>query len=71
MDNNILTGRSSLMLQAMLWTNNSLVKLSMQCCRLEDDGVCAILDGMMKNNKVTHINLSGNHCTDVSGMKVA
>lgn len=49
LDKNNLAGKSLHELSSMLWSSNSLKKLSLENCNLNDEGAIFVADGLEKN----------------------
>jgi Ran GTPase-activating protein (RanGAP) involved in mRNA processing and transport len=71
LDRNDLSGNSLNELTSMLWSSNSLRKLSMENCNLKDDGIIFVTDGLEKNLRLQYINLKHNFISYVGAKHIA
>lgn len=61
LDDNNLSGKSLNDLTSALWTNSSLLRLSMENCNLGDDGCIYVMDGLERNSFITDLNIKSNN----------
>lgn len=70
LDRNDLSGEEVYNWDSILLSSKTLKSLSVSSCKLSEEGLITIIDGLNFNKSITQLNLSDNNISDKEGMAI-